>query len=611
MILTTLRLSIFILSLYGYAALFAFRLGFHKQMSWIASICAQILILYAGAYLGFLPITGWVLFAVGMILSLYYFIKERRYRFFEINFVTIGMTVYFVVFAGTLLQTYLEHYDNYSHWAIIVKFLYTEGRLPTATDSIISFTSYPLGSSLFVYYTTLIAGFSDQIMLVGQFILIISSLYALFVILRDRRRRLITAMMFTFFAVFNHFNIAIRINNLLVDYLLAVLTLAGIAGLFHLQKDSKRMAWYLVLIVGTLSMIKNSALFFVGVLFLYYLYLLIKNRKQSKNHSRYFGIGVAALVASMLPFLTWLAHVRSNFPQSKHEVSLSAYQQMFEQKDYAILEQITDLYVSTITDFSILSTQGILLVNVLFIGGYLIIRWGFNRKNTLLRYAVATNAMIIAYYFGIYLMFLFSMPTEEALYLAGFERYASTIVILALGICMLVLAREIDYTFYEPIVVKRNYRSYKNIRTKKIYQYTTLFLIFVATLLFLSENNGMRYNNANFADSVPARFSQVVGNEMKLNEQRYLVVTTNKEAVENYQVGFVGTYFLYSPHVFGREDFVMDQEPFIALLEEYDKIVVLEEHFTFNAMMEQSFETSLQPGVYEVAEIVNQTLTTE
>ncbi|MFW3480831.1 hypothetical protein ACRCJP_08645 [Aerococcus urinaeequi] len=44
-------------------------------------------------------------------------------------------------------------------------------------------------------------------------------------------------------------------------------------------------------------------------------------------------------------------------------------------------------------------------------------------------------------------MFLFSMSTEEVLYLAGFDRYASSIVILALGLAMMFLAREIDTHF--------------------------------------------------------------------------------------------------------------------------------------------------------------------
>src|SRR5699024_2805947 len=71
-------------------------------------------------------------------------------------------------------------------------------------------------------------------------------------------------------------------------------------------------------------------------------------------------------------------------------------------------------------------------------------------------------------------MFLFSMPTEEALYLAGFDRYASSMVIMALGLAGMFLARQIDYAFYEQRIDYRNFKSYKSIKTKKLYQYMNL-----------------------------------------------------------------------------------------------------------------------------------------
>ncbi|AZP03705.1 hypothetical protein [Jeotgalibaca ciconiae] len=222
----------------------------------------------------------------------------------------------------------------------------------------------------------------------------------------------------------------------------------------------------------------------------------------------------------------------------------------------------------------------------------------------LLKYGVLIDITVVLYYIGIYLMFLFSMPTEEALYLAGFDRYASNIVVLVLGIVMMVLAREIDYSFYEQNVLSRNYRSFKSLKTKKWYQYSTLILLFFATILVLSENNGMLYNNIQFEDSVPASFSKVTDNQMKLNDNRYLVVTARKADVESYLVGYVGKYYLYSPFVEGREDFMMEDQTFNNLLKSYDYLVILDDHFTFNAMSEKIYHRTFEPGVYQVSDIV-------
>ena len=607
MLLIVLRLSLFLFSVYGFSRLFIKWVGLAEKISWIAACSAISLTLYVSAYVKLLFPTAVGLAIVGCLFGLYqlyqsYLVEKNSFPLPRL--MTIWLGVYFLLFSWTLLNSGLEHYDNYSHWAVIVKFLFTEGRLPEASDVLISFSSYPMGSSLFIYFATVIAGFSAPVMLMGQFVFIFSCIYALFVVVRDSSRQLVVAMMFAVVASFNYFNIAIRVNNLLVDFLLPLLTLAGLAGIFYLQKKLGLLSLYTILVAGSLSLVKNSALFFVVVLLLYYVYTVIKMRSFSRHKIHLIITGLGSVLLSFLPYLLWSHHVNSNFTQSKHDVSLTSYQQIFAEKDGGVTQAITDLFLSTITDVRTPSTQGIILANVLLFGGYLIIRFVLKRKNQLLKVGLLVDGIVIAYYIGIYLMFLFSMPTEEALYLAGFERYASSIVILVLGIAMMALAREMDYSFYEQNVLARNYRSFKSMKTKKWYQYSTVTLLLFSSLLVLSENNGMIYNKNQYLDSLPAQFDQVVGNQMVLNDDRYLVVSDRKADVDSYAVGFIGQYYLYTPNVVGREDFVMDDQPFLDVLKEYDYIVILDDHFTFNAMTEKLFNQSFEPGVYRTTDVV-------
>lgn len=608
MFITILRISAMIFSLYGYALFFREKIGFREKVSWVAGVSFITLVLYFAAYLNWLKGTGIGLFIIGCFLALVFIykkVKEQRLKLASVNAITIWLLFYFLLFAATFSTSHLEHYDNYSHWAIIVKFLYTQGRLPAAGDTIISFSSYPMGSSLFVYYTTLIGGFSDSVMLIGQFISIFSCLYALFAIVRDESRTLISAMMFSFIAIFNHFNIAIRMNNLLVDFLLPLITLAGIAGIYRMRSDLKQMSLFLVLIAGALSIQKNSAMFFTAVIIIYYLFLVARNWKGYGNKLVVAGTSILTLAASAMPYFLWNFHVKNTLTASKHEVDVEAYQQIFGEKDPQTIQQISDTFVSTITDLSTPSTQGILLANGLMLLAYSIIRFKLKRKNSILGYLFIVNLLTAGYYLGIYFMFLFSMPTQEALYLAGFERYSASMVILALGITMFVLAREIDYSFYEQNIQARNYRSFKSLATKKKYQLFTVLGLFFATLMLLSENNGMKYNQQHFSKSVPAEFMKVADNEMTLNQDRYLVVSPNKDQVNSYLVGYVGKYYLYSPNVDAKENFLMEDEEFIQLLEGYDKLVILDEHYTFNAMTEKLFDQVYEPGVYEVATLLD------
>ncbi len=114
----------------------------------------------------------------------------------------------------------------------------------------------------------------------------------------------------------------------------------------------------------------------------------------------------------------------------------------------------------------------------------------------------------------------------------------------------------------------------------------------------------MRYTNREYAASIPAQVSAVTGDHFDLNEKKYLVVSTNKEAVDSYLVGYVGKYYLFSPNVDGRENFLLSDADFRTLLKQYDEVVVLEEHYTFNAMTMKLTGKTFAPGVYSVAEVL-------
>lgn len=129
-------------------------------------------------------------------------------------------------------------------------------------------------------------------------------------------------------------------------------------------------------------------------------------------------------------------------------------------------------------------------------------------------------------------------------------------------------------------------------------------MLFFSTLLLLSENNGMLYNNKYYSESIPAAFKRAEADQLELNQERYLVVSSDKEAVDSYLIGYVGKYYLYSPIADGYENFIMDDDEFLELLSSYDKVVILEEHYTFNVMTKKLFNHTYPIGVYSVEEIL-------
>ena len=181
----------------------------------------------------------------------------------------------------------------------------------------------------------------------------------------------------------------------------------------------------------------------------YYLYTVIGARNKF-GKVWYIPVNLVAVFGSALvPYIIWARHAGDQFSNSKHTVSLSGYKQIFLEKDAYVTAAITEKFLAALTDLTTIPFQGIILFHMIMISAYLIIRFLIGRQNSLLRCTLLVDLIIAAYYSGIYFMFLFSMPTEEALVLAGFERYASSIIIFSLGIAMMVLSREIDYSLFE------------------------------------------------------------------------------------------------------------------------------------------------------------------
>lgn len=442
-------------------------------------------------------------------------------------------------------------------------------------------------------------------MLVSQFIFIASALFSLGVFIRDKTRVLTISIMFFTITLFNYFNTSIRLNNLLVDYLLPALALSGIAAVYSCRKNIKLMSFLFFIITAVLNLVKSSGIFFSIVILFYFIYKLIPLVIEEKSKTKSLLVALIPIVSSFSPIMYWSYYVKNHFEVTKHEVSLTSYQSLFKAKDSNVTKDIFNKQFDYLTDIYNTNTQGILLFLIILLGGYLIIRIGIGRKNSLLKVLIIGIFIIFSYYLGIYCMFLFSMPIDEAIRLAGIERYASSIVIFSLGLAFSAIALEVDYSLYEKNIALRNYKSYKSLLTKKIYQYSTIILSFISILLLLSEVNGIKYHNTQFYKSVPGQFQKVVSQQFNINQDRILVVTTDKENLNSYYTNFFSKYYLYSTNVTPKDDFMMDSQSFRTFIESFDSIIILEDHWTFKELMEQLTGDVPKIGSYAVKDLLD------
>ena len=143
---------------------------------------------------------------------------------------------------------------------------------PIASSALIDFKNYPLGVSSFVYYVSRFIGQWEPVMLCAQGLLIFGCFYAIFGIISEKKRFLLYAFLGLGCATLSLFNLTIRINNLLVDFLLPVLTLAVFAIAHQYRTDAKRALLTALPLLALLTITKNTGILFaaLGMAFLVY-----------------------------------------------------------------------------------------------------------------------------------------------------------------------------------------------------------------------------------------------------------------------------------------------------------------------------------------------------
>ncbi|MBY4765299.1 hypothetical protein [Streptococcus uberis] len=598
-----IKFIFFIVSLVGYTSFMRLMTSISKYHIYIVVMSCQVAILYLSSLVNILFPASLMIYFLGILLFIYSSVKAKGLTIGNLlkhtNFVTFGMLFYIGIYIVTLWNQSLLHYDNFTHWATIVKFLYLEDRLPAVADRIISYNTYPVGSSLYLYYITKYVGFSDGIMLVGQFLIIAAAQFTIFGVVKDRRRLLPNAIIFASFGVMTYLNFSIRFNNLLVDLLIAVLAISAISILFLQEYDFFQSSFLISIILAFLVLVKTSALFFVICIIMSHMMTSIQNDEYEKNVKFY--------LSSLLLFIPiifnqlWGTHVKDVFAgmaSKKHEIVAGSIASVLEGNLSTDQHIILSHYIKTVFSIHTLTSLQIIVIFSSFILFTLIIGIKFKIWKTNLIVLSTSVLMTILYYFGNLIMYLTAMPVEEAKRIAGFERYILTIIVIHFFVFIIQGVRQIDDVFYEKTYAKRNNKSFKNFTNKKLYENTTLFAILIFLGFIISDTNGMVKQNT--LQPKEQLILKRLSKEKNYEEGKFLIVSDNKELVDNYFLSYYSRYQLWNSKVDARYDFMLSKDRFEKLIKKYDGIFLLNDHYTFKANVYKMTNKKIKPGYYSL-----------
>lgn len=148
-------LLILLCSLLGYSFFLFKKYDIKIEFVPVIIFSSITVLMYISGLLNFMPQMVQIILVFGILLWIY-ILKDIKSNIKLIKdmitpgtilFVILGC--YFIVFLNNIT---LIHYDNFSHWGLIVRNMWLNDRLPNFLDSAITFRTYPPGTAVFIYF---------------------------------------------------------------------------------------------------------------------------------------------------------------------------------------------------------------------------------------------------------------------------------------------------------------------------------------------------------------------------------------------------------------------------------------------------------------------------
>ena len=556
------KVFILLLSFLGYTVYLKKKFDLKIEFAPIV-ICSSIgILMFLAGIFHIMPIAKFAILILGLIqLRL---IKKDSFNTEEI----VKLSVFFLValyFLNYLKNSMFIHYDNFSHWALVVREMLETNALPTSASKLIEFNSYPTGTAGFIYFISKIVGNSEGIKAFAQMILLLSSIFSLTVFINKKNWYLsiVLVALSIYFFVYNVF-----ITNLLVDTILPVLGIAIVAILvYYRDYDLEKILKFTMPIIAFLPIIKNSGIFFT-IISIVMIYLLINKTDISKK--KFIGYSI---VPSLVLMLLWKLHVMITFGEngaSKHSVSLKNYSKVISDKSFEDISNIISNFMDKILQINNFVAIFMIMITIVFIIMYIIYK--YNHKNYDFKFEkkiILTCVLIYVFYMiGLFAMYIFSMPTDEALTLGGYDRYHKTITLYLYGIVTIMCLRfSIDW---------------KGIDSIK----TLLMSIVLIVFAFISLKYGVGYSqifyNNDYSTTARYQIKQLKDEYNIADDKKYLIYTG--DPIENSSYIFYASRYEFRTNnisVYNSEEIKNQNLDF----NNYDYIISLEKDSTILSVL--------------------------
>lgn len=371
------------------------------------------------------------------------FDKENKLKELREYILTPGLVIYMCLFALSIFinkDRILQNYDEFNHWAVIVKNMFMYNSYGTNSESIVAFNEYPPFTAIFQYlFLDINNVYSEDIIIMAQNILYFSIIIPITKNMRwnkSFRKIFIILPLMVFVPMFFYENFYL---DILVDAILGVM----FAYTIYAAYDEKDVTFKYVQIYTGIIMLALTKTSGIGLAVLALIIILIKVILNYKNDKKILKrelklLAVITIIAIILTSIWYVkvntAKKRWNFEQYIKSENLKPE----EQKQVAKSFGMSVIFNQTITERQLTVFMTIIVFVCVQVYTIFIIK-----DKDFTYYSWAMMCSIPIYLIMLLITYVTIFIPMEAIQLTCFERYTCTILLAYAMLQMFVLtARE-------------------------------------------------------------------------------------------------------------------------------------------------------------------------
>ena len=524
---------------------------------------------------------------INSIIIIYYTVK-RKCKIKKQDIMTPGIIIYgllWIVFIIFNKERVFIEYDEFSHWGLIVKNMYETGNY--GIGNIIEYNEYPPFVSVFQYMLLILKrAYSEDTIIIGLNILYLTFLIPLLKNIKwDKSLRkliiLIPLILIIPIIFYNDFY-----TTLFVDGFLACILAFIIYNWFERSSITNKIS----VILGCVALIlsKSICIGYIIVLLAMFIIDTLTEKTDKTMKKNNIKLILIIIILTGIFYGTWEMKMQLNNAQikwNKQEISIQNMKNIIEGEGEYYQKTTIKRYLSELfTEHGNLTSRNLNAINLLMLLIFFNI-FVYNlliKKENKKKFLIISTTLIISWFISIMILliiYLFVFTPQEAVILACYERYLSTI---PLAIILLNI-----------FIIEENYRE-KNIRISYICMIIAILITFLP-IDIISKNYIQNEANKQERIEYRKRYSEISKYKNKIDKNDKVYYISN--LVDNREITIAKYEFL--PFKIGNESskLTMTKEEFEKKLkrENYEYVYIS----TTDRFLEKDYNSLFENGKIE------------